>query len=621
MSNNTANSSIFVGRQAEIARLIEFCQGIETASSLRITTLVGDAGIGKSALIGQLMLRLQAQNTTIIHAKIYPDSAYSPLLVLEQSLRESAALSKLLGNPSAAASLLVPSSLRRIARLRKSVVILEDTHLLQQEAMEEFSTILTAIADESISMILATRPGNNPANAVAARWAVEQLPLLGLQASEVQEYLEQSFDPKVRQEAAQILHQTTLGNPLAIQGAVRQLQQRQKGQITGQNSTIEHYGKLSVESVAEGFLSRLNESERKAAARIAVLGEIFSKEAAEMVIENSAQWIHRLQQLGILSRSNVNSSPIVGTPITAPFAFTHTLVHQHLLGSAMVESDALCRILQQAVPLYTATALRYLAASPSSSLGLSILESLFDYAIHQAEEIAYGSRWPIASDWYNVAEFCLNNMQRCGADILEPTINLLLTKVYIARPDENVTPALDTVMELTSDVTSIEIAKYRLMLFEHCFHWGWGTENPDTHSILWDEATAIIEAYPSFRYSHEYVGVLFGYKQYVQHCIPNYTFRRDLSERVKIVSDIAQSLLFDEKSKVHFTIYEQITLANLTFFSTKENDFTSLFFDWVEQIAPTIEPNSIIQKEYDQLIASYYIEKLGYTQTRLDCKD
>ncbi|MCC7437655.1 MAG: ATP-binding protein [Armatimonadetes bacterium] len=205
-----SHSTIFVGRAAELSRLMEFCTETDLASALRIAMLCGDAGIGKSALIEQLIPRLSAKNITVIHAKIYPDSAFSPLLVLAQSLSASAALSKLVENQSAGANVLVPGSLRRIARLRRSVIIIEDTHLMPSEAMEEFSTILTAIADEPVAMILATRPGVHPANSIAARWIVEQFPLLGLQAAEVQEYLEQSFDPKVSQEATRILCKTTL---------------------------------------------------------------------------------------------------------------------------------------------------------------------------------------------------------------------------------------------------------------------------------------------------------------------------------------------------------------------------------------------------------------------------
>ncbi|MCC7437958.1 MAG: hypothetical protein IT211_05620 [Armatimonadetes bacterium] len=368
--------------------------------------------------------------------------------------------------------------------------------------------------------------------------------------------------------------------------------------------------------MAEGFLGRLNNNERSVAARLAILGEVFSKEAAEMIIEDSLEWIHRLQQLGILSRSNINPSPIVGIQSTPPLAFTHTLVHQQLLIFSAVESDVLCSILQQSVPLYTTTVLRYLATASSVNLNQSTIEPLFGYALHQAEEIAYGSRWLIAADWYNVAEFCLERLGQLGGDIVESTIKLLLTKIYISRPDADVMPTLDTVMRLTSNISSIEIARYRLALFEHCFHWGWKTEDPETHEVLWNEITAIIEMHPSLRYSHDYVGVLFGYKQYVQYAVPNYAFRYELHRRIDVISDISNLLLFDEKSNEYFTAYERITLAKLTFMPIKDVDLTSLFFDWIEKIAPEIEPNSYTQKEYDQLIV-LYMEKSGYVTQSL----
>lgn len=588
---------------------MNFCADTGTASALRIGVLVGEAGIGKSALIEQLTPQLTATGIAVIHAKIYPDSAVSPLLVLEQSLRTTLTLSKLLGDQSAGTNVFVPRSLRRIAHLRRSVIIIEDTHLIPQEAVEEFSAILTAIADEPITMILATRPGNCPANAVAARWTVEQIPLSGLQTAEIQEYLEYSFDPKVREGVAHILRQTTLGNPLALQSAVRQLQQQ--GSQLPHTSIIEHYGKQSAESVAEGFLSKLNENERRVATRLAVLGEVFSKEAADCIIEDSLSWIRRLQQLGILSRGNTSSTPIVGLQKTPPFAFTHTLVFQQLLDCAVVEPELLCSIIQQALPLYTTTVVKYLTASSKNDLSQSTLEALFNYALQQAEDSAYSPRWSIAIDWCNLLEFCLNNIQHYTSDTLELEIRLLLTRIYISRNSDSVILLLDQVMGLTYNVISIEIAKYRLALISHCFQWGWQNASAEACSKLWNEVRAILEIHPPLQYSHEYVGVLFHYKHYLYDYIPNYTLRPDVHQYFDSIREAAQSLLFHEKSNEYFNTYEQLTLAKVFFTPIKEGDSSRLFFDWIEQISPQIEPNSYSQKEYDQLIV-FYMHDLGY---------
>lgn len=601
--NQTSNNTAFVGRAAELSRLMSFCADTGTASALRIGVLVGEAGIGKSALIEQLIPQLTATGIAVIHAKIYPDSAVSPLLVLEQSLRTTLTLSKLLGDQSAGTNVFVPRSLRRIAHLRRSVIIIEDTHLIPQEAVEEFSVILTAIADEPITMILATRPGNYPANAVAARWTVEQIPLSGLQTAEIQEYLEYSFDPKVREEVAHILRQTTLGNPLALQSAVRQLQQQ--GSQLPHTSIIEHYGKQSAESVAEGFLSKLNENERRAATRLAVLGEVFSKEAADCIIEDSLSWIRRLQQLGILSRGNTSSTPIVGLQKTPPFAFTHTLVFQQLLDFAVVEPELLCSIIQQALPLYTTTVVKYLTASSISHLNQSDLEVFFDYTLQQAIDSVFTPLRPIAESWHNLAESCLNSLQRYTSDTLDLFAELLTIKIYISSPNEDNTRLFNAAMELTSDITSIKIAEQRLRLLGFSYNYNWQSTDPETCSRVWNEVCAIIETYPSFQYSIEYVTFLFQYKCFLHAHISNYTLRPDVKQYIIKMREISQSLLFNEKSDIFFDLYGQVYLAETFFLPIADNDSSELFFNWIEKKLPQIQPDSYLYSEYETLIILY----------------
>jgi ATP-dependent Clp protease ATP-binding subunit ClpA len=159
----------FVGRDAELERLFAFWKGTIDSYELRAALLVGEAGIGKSRLIEELMSRIIAAGGAVIHAKLYPESATTITPLLARSLWHSIAGRELLKKEPEPNRESLLEALRRIAGLRPTIIIIEDIHLLSSDGVRECATLLESLADETISFLAASRPVMNTSRSILER--------------------------------------------------------------------------------------------------------------------------------------------------------------------------------------------------------------------------------------------------------------------------------------------------------------------------------------------------------------------------------------------------------------------------------------------------------------------
>lgn len=269
-----------VGRQAELARLMEAARPIFQHRFAGVAYIYGEAGIGKSHLAAELHRSLQDRGPVtwlIGQADPMLQPAFGPFTYLlkryfqqspEHSLRENrdqftTALERLIGNLEALAdpeagrlagelwrgrSLLgaliglhwpgslyeaMPADLRyrntifalkslilALGCLQPVVLELEDIHLLDQASHETVTTISRDIADVPLLVVATARPaddGGRPAFSLAQGTPIAVLELEHLASTDVHALAEAVLGAPVSSRLVEILLERTAGNPLFVQ--------------------------------------------------------------------------------------------------------------------------------------------------------------------------------------------------------------------------------------------------------------------------------------------------------------------------------------------------------------------------------------------------------------------
>src|SRR5207237_2762318 len=165
----------FTGRLKELEALAGFWRSTARSTGLRVATLTGEAGIGKSRLLESLLPLVAREGGVTIHAKLYPDSAASIAPLVCRALWKSASALRLMQQEPEESIHGAATALRRLARLRPLLLLLEDVHLLQGETLRELSMLLTSIADEPIAVLCAARSLDGGARGVLEPFLVSEV--------------------------------------------------------------------------------------------------------------------------------------------------------------------------------------------------------------------------------------------------------------------------------------------------------------------------------------------------------------------------------------------------------------------------------------------------------------
>ncbi|MEP7217868.1 MAG: AAA family ATPase, partial [Bacteroidota bacterium] len=360
----------FIGRGAETERIVEFWRGTYNAQELRAALVVGEAGLGKSRLIAESIPRIADAGGIVIHVRLYPESMASVVPLIARELWYSPHVRGLLKNEPEATISDVTAALRRLARLRPTLLIIDDIHLVEGESLREFSLLLNSLAEETLSLLCTARPVELAARAPLERFLVDQIQLTGLSSVEISSLwtglLSSTPDPEIVAPLAEL----TGGNPLALRSALRSAIKNETlvrdAATNSWRSSIspEAFGtamRRNVGRITEGMVSHLTEEEKSAARTLASLGEIFARETAERVIEDSAAMITILMFKGIIASSDSVIPSLSGNNSRHPLlVFTHSLLHQHLLDTWNGSPTAHASATASALPLYSIVPLQIL---------------------------------------------------------------------------------------------------------------------------------------------------------------------------------------------------------------------------------------------------------------------
>lgn len=353
----------FVGRTVEAEHILSFWHSTIESGRLRVALLRGEAGIGKSRLIEETIPGIVRNGGTVVHTKLYPEATSSIAPMIARALHVlSTRLHLNIGEPCEEIPL-VTAALRRLARLRPTLLIIEDIHLLHGETLRELAVLLEGLAEEAVSLLALARPAELPARGLLERYLVEEIDLRNLNNDDLAELWSALFGTPADTEMMDLLGRATLGNPLAIRSALRgsirsgaiaydpaanRWHQAHEAPIVLQ--TLER----SVELLSEGMAAHLTAQERDDATTLAALGEVFSREAAHILHPGADSLLEALTFKGIITTSITNTSPLPGSPSAHPvLAFTHTLLHNHLLGRTPPDTGGLLKVIASGAPLYS----------------------------------------------------------------------------------------------------------------------------------------------------------------------------------------------------------------------------------------------------------------------------
>lgn len=515
----------FVGRADVIERIVEFRRGTVEAFGLRTFLICGEAGIGKSRLIEEMIPQLEKDGGAVAHFKLRPASTGSPIALLADVLWNSPTVRPLLRSRPTGGLDTVVDALRRLCRLRPTIVVVEDIHLLSGEAFRDFSLLLNALADDPVSLICASRPLHDGTLALLEASLAERVDVPGLAYDEIVGLGNALFGPDGAEDAIRTLAEVTLGNPLAIRGALRGALRQEtilreaSGGWRGDDRFPEVV-RLGARSITGGLAAHLTPEERLAADALASLGEIFSYEAAEILLdEQSEKIIESLLFKGILVRSATVATPLPKSARSRYrlLAFTHTLVHYTLIREGKVPAMKLLEVFEQSAPLYSLVPYERLAdvAGQVPSEDRFRLAAIIDGGLTVSSLLDETAEWTLARQLQDALARIAAATVFLPEETLRLELRLLDADLKLLERDlqgEEFRTKLDRLFALALALPEQDAPPYLICAFAHQYkrnvYAGQSTEPCDR---LEKEIDALVQTSPSVVCTEGYVRYL-GWK-------------------------------------------------------------------------------------------------------------
>ena len=361
----------FVGRERELAKLLAFWRETPNSDELRVCLLSGEAGIGKSRLIKELIPRIEAEGGALIHTRVYPESSFSLFSAIPSAIEVSRSARNVLSGGIQGELSAVMAALRRLARLRATIVIIEDFHLLGDHARRELSLLLGGLREERLSVLVAARPAELEDRSSLENYLTAEVALEGLDNAELHELWGTLFGGTPTDAVMAVLRDELGGNPLAtrsaLRGMLRLLDAKPGGwSRSAVNLDVEVHGYLrkSAVNAIEGFICDLSRADLHAAGQIACLGEVFARETALAMSCGDEEPLRRLIEQGIIATATNPPAPLPRrvleyTPDDYPagaypaLSFVHSLVHRRMLASAEVDVGRLLSMIATDLPIFS----------------------------------------------------------------------------------------------------------------------------------------------------------------------------------------------------------------------------------------------------------------------------
>lgn len=441
-----ASAIPFVGRRKELERIAAFAGRATEGDGLAVLWIVGEAGIGKSRLIDRAVPDIEAGQGVVLRVRFYPETSsgiFRPLHAALAGQPHAAAIARL-SEAYDPENLL--TAVRRLARLRPTILIFEDLHCLKEEGTAEFIRFIGSTASEPVGLVCTTRPGDYPACRPPLPYIVQSLTLSPLLPEDLDLILQHYGMGRNGEGHGELLHRITRGVPIVIRSILPELIEINRG-TAGEWSRSAEIGQLlrnkaamSISAIVREAIDRLAPRERQAAAALAGLGEVFAEQGAKLLLGEDAPGIlERLQREGIIAPPVSLPRRLAGRwDDGATWAFTHSLLHEELCAVAPLDPHLIAPLLKRDVPLYSNRPLLHLARTgrtiPDGEERLAVLEELIDRVSQQSGEQSWELLKPsfiAVCEWFAAEEPDLPEETR---ERLKTLLTHVVTHIRIYQP-------------------------------------------------------------------------------------------------------------------------------------------------------------------------------------------
>lgn len=601
----------FVGRNAELERIRSFWNATSEAPGLRTLLLVGEAGIGKSRLIEESTRSIAASGGAVVNVKLYPDSATSLAPLLARALSRCSAAQHLLKSDPEENLPSVLAALARICGLRRTLLVVEDLHLLAGDALAEFAVLLDRLSDEPISFLASARPADVPARSVLERWLVDEIELAGLPSDAIGDICMSIFGERLDPQLIGILRDRTLGNAMALRSALRagiksgSFTVTTRGRVAtprvDQDAFVDELER-NVRLLSEGMAAHLGEREREAARALASLGEVFAREAAERVIEGSSQMLELLTFKGIVHTSASSPAPLPGEVSAAPpFAFTHTLLHRHFIDQGNADPLAIIDIIASGTPLYSLLPFHLLLELRiPGDIPRETLLSAIDRTLRVTSTLDASPDWRQAPAIWRAAAAMADALrpQLSHAEGNDLEVRLLLRQLGLMRREqtEEYPRLVERLLALTEAPADAVWAEYRLRALVYHRRYLRNHDAAASRDVR-TQVEEITAAFPSARFSPPYVS-------HLRESIRLAQSAGDIAEQRLVESRLMEILDAEEASEeIRRYAHQMISPYLVTLFASGEELAKRLAtIDELEATLPRMEPELMMWK-----IGLYYM--------------
>ena len=285
------HETLFVGRERELAIFREAWKRVHAEQRCVLVTVVGDAGVGKSRLVAEVLASIEA---TVVRGRCLPYGegiTYWPAVevlkqlgVLPSDEAAATAIRSLLGETEAATSAeeiawAFRKTLEKASTRRPLVVVFDDIHWGEETFLDLIEHVALLSSDASILLLCIARPELSERRPA---WPVT-LRLEPLGDGDVEELIPEHLPRELRHR----ITRAAGGNPLFI-GEMLAIADEAGGEVVVPPN---------LQALLAARLDQLETAERSVLERGAVEGEIFHRGAVQALAPDEIQVTPRLAAL------------------------------------------------------------------------------------------------------------------------------------------------------------------------------------------------------------------------------------------------------------------------------------------------------------------------------------
>ncbi len=514
------NTIPFIGRRKELQTITEFCTKTNHLEELAICWIQGEAGIGKSALVQESIQRLEKNDRIVLSVCLYLDSVDSIVALLANTINSNQTIRHLRIDHVTNSLTSVLAALRRLARLRPLVLILEDLHLINKESCTELQTLLHGLRNESIAVLCLSRISNDETYAQLLPYIRTSIEIPPLTLPEIEEFTALPLLHNLQINPGLLL-EASRGYPLILHGLILEIRHVSQSNRPSTLSLLQqqqmqlqlhNIAGLSINGLTATFMSRLTEDEKETTRRLTLLGERFAPETAQAILGSNYTLIEHLLQSGIIVRSTTLSLPIYGKQeATTLYRFNHTLVFEQLLQEAVVEPEAMLKIIANDLPLYSLTLFQQLEKAPPEQLPSTTIEQAIGAITETAValDLRHAFAQKLAQQLCGFAERLFNRYKELFSSEQQRAIELDVNISYVHScrqqlADEHLIARLKWLDNATASPTCINTAEYRFgYLSNYILHHGVIRD-----SSLLNEIEQLYKTFPNLCKSKDFIQCL-----------------------------------------------------------------------------------------------------------------